>query len=176
MKAKPLILSRHLPKTGQETAYHSGDDGYYELGWWRGRSVANNRTRFVAKTIGGDDVVIDLATGLMWAADGNAAGCNDGNSISFTDAFTYFINLDFAGFEYWRVPNIFELLSLVDFSEYDPAINTTFFPNTASMPYWSSTTYINDTDKGFFVYFLSGYSFQGTKIIVSNVRGVRDGA
>ena len=34
-----------------------------------------------------------------------------------------------------------ELRSLVDFSRYNPAINTTYFPDTFSSFYWSSTTF-----------------------------------
>ena len=76
------IISRGLPKTGQTTSYITTDDGDTEIGWWKGLTDAQNRTRFVSVTISGGDVVIDRATGLMWSADGNEAGCNNGNTIS----------------------------------------------------------------------------------------------
>ncbi|GAH35530.1 unnamed protein product, partial [marine sediment metagenome] len=74
MDTGQVILSQGLPKTGQETEYREGDDGTYEFGWWKNRLNANNKTRFIAKTIGVHAVVIDLATGLMWPADGDDFG------------------------------------------------------------------------------------------------------
>ena len=41
----------------------------------------------------------------------------------------------------WRLPNIKELGSIVDVSEYNPAIDETAFPDTQSSDYWSSTTW-----------------------------------
>ncbi|GAJ23406.1 unnamed protein product, partial [marine sediment metagenome] len=101
---------------GQITSYRNGDDGEYEAGWWRGRLNADNKTRFIAKTIGGGSVVIDLATGLMWPADGVAAGCNNGVALSWEAAIDYALSLDFAGFTDWRIPNVKELASIIDFS------------------------------------------------------------
>ena len=83
MKAYDKILTRGLPKTGQSVVYSAGDDGTYQSGWWRGKLNANNKVRYIAKTIGGDDVVIDRATSLMWAADGTAAGCGSGGLFGF---------------------------------------------------------------------------------------------
>lgn len=134
------IITRGLPKTGQTILYVAGDDGDHEAGWWKGRLNANNRTRFIAKTIGGGDIVLDRATGLMWAADGNAGGCAMGSVQIWSDAITIANALTFAGFSDWRIPNMKELLSLVDFSRCSPAIDPIIFPNTASSNYWSSTT------------------------------------
>jgi len=137
---KKKIIECGLTKTGQVTEYQAGDDGTYEAGWVKGRLNANNRTRFAAKTIGGDDIVLDRATGLMWAADGDRAGCNNGNLIIWGPAITYAEALNFAGFTDWRIANIKELVSLVDYSNGPPAINLTFFPNTVPGRYWSGTT------------------------------------
>jgi len=139
MNAEQVILTRQLPKTGQVVQYMPYDDGQYEAGWWKGRLNANNKVRFIAKTISGDAVVIDRATGLMWGADGNAAGCWNGCKDNFAAALGYANSLTFAGFNDWRVPNIKELLSIVDYSHYDPAIDANFFPNTFIQSYWSST-------------------------------------
>ena len=59
-----FIHSRGLPKTGQTVKYADGDDGDYEAGWWKGKLVSNNKTRFIQKRIDGDDIVFDRATGL----------------------------------------------------------------------------------------------------------------
>lgn len=38
----------------------------------------------------------------------------------------------------WRVPSIKELQSLKHFGDGDPAVDTNYFPNTVSGPYWSA--------------------------------------
>lgn len=136
------ILSRGLPKTGQHLSYVDYDDGYYENGWWLGRLNVDNKDRFIAQTIGGDDVAIDRATGLMWAADDNQAGCNNKNKLDFDDALAYAHNLDFAGFTDWRIPNILELISIINFGVPDPSTYTDVFPSNPADEYLSSTTYI----------------------------------
>lgn len=39
----------------------------------------------------------------------------------------------------WRLPTREELLTIVDLSRHDPAIDTEKFPDTKSEPYWTST-------------------------------------
>ena len=138
-KAKQNILTRQMPKTGQTISFAANDDGMIEAGWWKGRLNANNRTRFIIKTIGGDDIVLDRATGLMWARDGSAAGCNNGNLITWANALLYATGLVFASFEDWRVPNIAELFSILNYESTPPMIYTSF-TNTLADRYWSSTS------------------------------------
>jgi len=149
MKAKQIVLSRGLPKTGQITEYSVGDDGTHEAGWWIGRLNATNKTRFIAKTIDGDDVVIDRATGLMWAANGNLAGCRNGGKDNFGAQISYANSLTFAEFSDWRMPNLKELLSIIDYSQSSPAIDASFFPNTSYYSYWTSTSSIDISTSAF---------------------------
>ncbi len=175
MKTKQVSLTRGLPKTGQTEVNRTGDDGDYQAGWWKGAPL---KPRFVAKTIEGvtdDDVVIDRSTGLMWAADGNEAGCKDSGRTGWDIAIDYANALDFAGFTDWRVPNINELLSLVDYSEINPAIDASFFPNTSGTPYWSSTgSSTSDTD-AWYVTFNRGKTLIVTKTSSYWMRCVRGG-
>ncbi|MEM7183011.1 MAG: Ig-like domain-containing protein [Spirochaetota bacterium] len=72
----------------------------------------------------------NASTATAWKA------CNDANSIPF------------AGRTNWRVPTRDELRSIIDYSQSEPAIDQTYFPNTISAhggwdgesTYWSSTS------------------------------------
>lgn len=93
--------------------------------------------------------VIDAPTGLQWMQcsigqtflDGGCSGNAD--NITWTDALNYAKTFNssggFAGYADWRVPNIKELSSLVEFKCHSPAINLEFFKDTPSAAYWSST-------------------------------------
>lgn len=175
MDAKRLILTRQLPKTGQITSYYEKDDGNYEAGWWRGRLNADNKPRFIAKSIWDDDVVIDRATGLMWAADGQAEGCISGNSYGWAASIAAAMALSFfASFSDWRMPNIKELVSIVDYEETTPAIDG-LFTNTYSTYYWSSTTRKAITAEAFVVHFASGSVADINKGSTAKLRCVRGG-
>ena len=154
-----------LLKTGQTTSYVAGDDGDLEIGI--AKSYTDN----------GDGTVTDDNTGLMWAKDGNGAGCNNGNTLTWAAALSYANGLDFAGYTDWRLPNIFELFSicLLEVTHGAPYIDTTYFPNTANAYYWSSTTYPNDTDRVLAVYFGTGYMSSRTKTSSNYARCVRGG-
>ena len=152
---KKKMIECGLTKTGQVIEYQAGDDGTYEAGWLKGRLNANNRTRFSAETRGGDDIVLDRATGLMWPADGNAAGANNGALSNWTNGIIYANGLNFAGFTDWRLPNAKELVSLFHFAAGGvgvPKIDGDFFVNIATW-YWSSTTFLDNTTKAYRVNF-----------------------
>lgn len=172
---RKFILSRGLLKTGQVIEYQAGDDGTYEAGWWKGRLNANNRTRFLTRTIGGDDIVLDRATGLMWAADGDEAGCNNGATITWANGITYANGLTFADFSDWRMPNIKELFSIVTFNIWTPAIDEPPFANTPDRKYWSSTTFIGDTTQVWLIDFTRGKVDYELKTEEGHIRCVRKG-
>lgn len=169
------ILSRGLPKTGQTTQYVAGDDGTYEAGWWVKRFNANNYTRFVTKTIGGDVIVFDRATGLHWAADGNAIINNSGAEIAWADAIAYPIGKTHAGFSDWRVPNLKELLSIGNYEKQTPAIDEPPFINTGSVVYWCSTTFKPATTLAWEIDFDAALVAWGDKALTERIRCVRGG-
>ncbi len=144
----PAVVQKGLPKTGQLTSYVDYDDGYYQ----KGLPLSGNRF-----TDNSDGTITDNATGLQWAKDGNGAGCNNGGTLAWAAAISFCKNLNFAGHTDWRLPNVKELQSIVDYELVYPAINQTFFPNTQSDYYWSGTTYADSTGYAWFVDFYGGY-------------------
>jgi len=110
----------------------------------------------ISYTIGGDQIVVDRATGLMWARDGNAAGCGNGLSGIWTVSSNIDV-LVFAGFSDWRMPNRFELASIIEHAGAAPLIWDVFTNTKVDKPYWSSTAYSLLTDNYYYVDFATGY-------------------
>lgn len=140
-------LSRGLPKTGQEISYANYDDGQYEAGWWLGLLNANNRTRFIEKEfVSGEIVVVDLATSLMWPKDLHSLICGTGETVPWINAVAIPIGKSYGGFSDWRLANIIELVSLVNYGVSAPSIYTDVFDNYPYGYYiWSANTLNNLT-------------------------------
>ena len=88
---------------------------------------------FEVKNIGGDNVVFDSTTNLMWYPVSPKR--------NWHDALEYCTELNYAGYSDWRLPNKNELLTLVDYSKSDPASSVTDIP---SEEFWSSTFQLSD--------------------------------
>jgi hypothetical protein len=169
-----------LPKTGQTTSYGVSqtcadggtgncDDGYYKKG-----APHSPVARF---TDNSDSTITDNATGLMWekCSEGlSGTGCLTGSIsyLTWQNAINRCDNSTSNGHSDWRLPNIKELQSIVDYGTYSPAISTVF-PNTQSNRYWSSTTGALDTSYAWYVYFDDGSVYSGGKTSGSYVRCVR---
>lgn len=73
--------------------------------------------------------------------------------ISWENALSHCIQLSYAEFSNWRLPNEVELLILSNKKHYNPA---SVFPNISPVPYWSTTTSVEATEKAFVVDMLDG--------------------
>jgi len=127
-----------LSKTGQTVSYGAGDDGY----WQEGVSLPDPRFHDNL-----DDTVTDNLTGLMWTKDANAPGpfnCSPGTFKLWQEGLDY-VNCindsNYLGYHDWRLPNIEELHSILDYSQFSPALSSGHsFVNVSQGYYWSSTT------------------------------------
>jgi hypothetical protein len=124
-----------VPKTGQTTTYETGDDGDLE------RGVAWPDPRF---TDNEDGTVTDNLTGLIWLEDANCFGLEPQD-----DALSYANTLndgecglsDGSAEGNWRLPNVRELHSLIDYGRSNPALPSghPFTGVESTVPYWSSS-------------------------------------
>ena len=88
---------------------------------------------FEVKNTGGDEVVFDSTTNLMW----QKTYFSGEDGVNWGAALAYCENLEYAGYTDWRLPNKNELATLVDYSRVDPASS---FPEMSSSAHlWSST-------------------------------------
>lgn len=137
-----------------------------------------------------DGTISDNATGLMWqkcSAGQTGLDCSggtatvvlfddgDGNlGIAHQPAINYCDSLSLATHSDWRLPNVKELMSIVDYGRLTPAIDPSIFPNTQSDGYWSSTAYEDGTNGAWIVNFVDGYvggDYMGGNSFVRCVRG-----
>ncbi|MDQ7022086.1 MAG: DUF1566 domain-containing protein [Candidatus Gracilibacteria bacterium] len=117
-------------------------------------------------TVNGD-TVLDSVTNLEWQKDGSTDGTK-----TWTNAKAYCADLTLGGKTDWRLPNVKELRSIVDFDKITPSINSVF-TNTASNYYWSSTTTTYSTSNAWHVHFDIGYSTSYDKTNTIYVRCTR---
>ena len=94
----------------------------------------------------GGQTVLDRKTGLIWQSEDDGQQRKWINSTGI-GAIEYCEDLILDGKNNWRLPNIRELRSIVDYSKSDPAIDISFFKNTkiGTNYYWSSTSKTNST-------------------------------
>jgi hypothetical protein len=161
-----------VPKTGQTDSYGViGTDGDLEKGvaWPTPRFNDNN-----------NGTVTDKLTELIWMKNGNAFGLrtwlqalSNANAL-YSGSISGLTDGSKTGD--WRLPNIQELQSLVDYSRNAvPAIPAgTPFINVQS-GYWSSTTYANYPPYAWMVNFIGGFVDNDDKTTVNYVWCVRDG-
>lgn len=104
-------------------------------------------------------VVVDKQTGLKWARcafgyswDEVNRSCeqNESAKLTWTEALIFVKdNPVYLGEQGWRLPNIKELASIIEYKCYNPAINNDVFPGTVSDVFWSNTHVSGDiSDNG----------------------------
>ena len=107
-----------------------------------------------------DGTITDKSTGLTWVKDPSQLGGIFGTSgkpstMTHSQAVKACKELKYAGHK-WRLPTIKELISIIDYEKYNPAIDTKFFV-CQSRWYWSSTNHVHWSGDVWVVYFGDGY-------------------
>ena len=115
----------------------------------------------------GNRTVIDQGTGLEWQKNDTAIDTWE-NELAYCEQLSLNSKTD------WRLPNIRELKSLVDYSKYYPAVDPSI-PCRISI-YWSSTSVVNSpSTKAWSVFFGNGDDIWKKKTEKLAVRCVRGG-
>ena len=120
-------------------------------------------------------VVTDSKTTLEWQDDYSDNGGNVKNA-TWTDAIDYCEALSLNAKDDWRLPNKKELLSIVNYGTYAPALNSAFnFLRFYFHYYWSSTTHAANTNVAWAVDSEYGNTYESYKSSNLSVRCVRAG-
>lgn len=121
----------------------------------------------------GDGTVTDRATGLMWMKN------DSGRPVNWEKALEYAENLEYAGYNDWRLPNVKELQSIVDYhhapdarsaSNRGPAIDPIFRLTDDESWFWTSTTHV-ENGFGYYVCFGQGFSAKKHRGRLMNAHG-----
>ena len=158
-------------QTGVQVSIEPGDDGSYQAG----QPLAVDR--YLDR---GNGTILDQMTGLVWLKDSGCLGGTDWNSalVAMANMAHGVCSLEDGSVPgEWRLPNIVELMSIVDYGNVSPALAPNHpFVNVQSAFYWSSSTLNNVLDRARPVDFASGRvdSNQGDKSSLHFVWPVRD--
>ena len=160
-----------VAKSGQTISSRAGDDGTHQKG------VTVLGLRF---SDNGNGTVTDNLTGLIWMQN---ADCLESTKL-WNDAVDYPNTLasgtcglsDASVIGDWRLPNVNELQSLIDYSQYSPGLPSGHpFLNIQSDYYWTSTTFKGDSDRAWRIGMHTDVVFTGNKTNSYYVWPVRGG-
>ena len=163
-----IQIQSNLPETGVDLCY----DGSAEIACPDpGEPFYGQDAQYVSNPMSftdhGDGTVTDNITGLMWQQE------DDDISKTWYEANDYCEALTLAGHTDWRLPDEYELQAIVDYGRWNPAIDTTYFPGTNPIYYWSSSPYASYDGDAWGVFFDFGYVFHFNKFSHLYVRCVR---
>ncbi|HHH37679.1 MAG TPA: DUF1566 domain-containing protein [Epsilonproteobacteria bacterium] len=113
------------------------------------------------------EVVRDGHTGLSWQST------PADKKFSWSGAQEHCDVLNYGGYSDWRLPNLYELKSLVDYDKYNPALATTRIQIKTDDYYWSSSKDVSDSSGAWGVYFKNGGGIWGNKANENYVLCVR---
>ncbi len=119
-------------------------------------------------------IVTDNNTGLQWQDNADVSAAVK----KWIDAIEYCEALTLGGQSDWRLPNMNELLFIVERGKSDPAIDSAFqYIGSSSRYYWSSTTDMRPyyTDRAWYIDFDDGDDGRDFKSVGHLVRCVRAG-
>jgi len=142
-------------------------------------------------TDNGDGTITDNTTALTWEKLSEDGSIHDeGNTYTWDEALQRVDTLNsqsFAGHNDWRLPNVVEARTLLNFDTFSPAVAPQFDDNCVNactiltcnciQPdwYWTSTTYQETNDDAWFVDMFNGYTDTTTKVEPIFARVVRGG-
>ena len=145
------------------------------------RCISGNLSAQVTLTDNGNGTITDSTSGLIWqkctAGQGTITGdCSTGGAVqySWSNAISYCEALNLGNRLDWRLPNINEITTIIDFTKSSgPLINSNIFPNTISNAYYSSTTVSYNTNNAWVLAFwYGGIGWVGNKTTSVYIRCV----
>lgn len=173
-----LASERSRPaKTGETINFGAGTDGALQ------RGVAWPNPRF---TDNGNGTVTDNLTGLIWLKNASCGGTKDWvNALTFANSLYDGWTGDGSGGDCglsddstagdWRLPNVGEQHSLIDYGMHSPALPSDHPFTGVQNFYWMSTTIVWNTSYAWRVFLNEGVVYHDHKLSTHYVWPVRGG-
>jgi hypothetical protein len=183
-----------FPATGQTTCWNSAGTVIACAGTGQDGDIKAGAA--LSYTDNGDGTITDNNTGLMWEKKSDDGSIHDKDTLyTWANAFAVYIaglnaGAGFAGHTDWRVPNVKELQSIMNYENFNPAVSPAFNTGcvaactvltcscTAARGYWSSSTVaippLGPSD-AWLVVFFDGSMIANFKGNERRVRAVRSG-
>jgi cysteine-rich repeat protein len=186
-----LEPARHFPATGQTRCWNTAGAVIACLDTGHDGEIQAGAT--LAYVDNGDGTITDTNTGLMWEKLSDDGTIHDWDNVyTWDDAFAVKVATlngggGFAGHRDWRLPNIKELQSIVNYRSFSPAVSAAFNTGctpgciatscscTQSFNYWSSSSNANIPSLAWSLIFYHGSDFIALKTDDLYVRAVRGG-
>ena len=128
-------------------------------------------------------VATDASTGLMWQMcntgetwQSSAARCDGtATTLNWQQALQASEQANTAGYDDWRLPNVKELMHIIERSCAEPATQLSLFPSTKNEVYWTGSPVFNTGADNLVwaVHFKEGTNVQKDKTSFNFVRFVR---
>jgi hypothetical protein len=128
-----------IPVTGETGSSTPGSES----------GVAWPNPRFIVGSGATESCVSDKLTGLMWVRDLNTVIVKDSNNGESTTWYNALASVKqantsggYCGYTDWRLPNVTELRSLINYSQSIPSswLNAQYFESVQALVYWSSSS------------------------------------
>jgi len=181
-----------FPATGQMTCWDTNGNVIPCAG--TGQDGDLRKGAPLSYTDNGNGTVTDKNTGLVWeklSMDGSVHDVS--TTYPWANAFAQHVatlnSTNFAGHTDWRLPNVKELESIMNYQNVDPTVSPAFNTNctsgctvltcsctTSSSGYWSSTTAASNPSTAGVLDTGGGGVCLDSKSFLDNVRGVRGGS
>jgi uncharacterized protein DUF1566 len=185
-----LASAQQFPETGQATCWNSSGGVVVCAG--TGQDGAVRAGAPLSYTDNGDGTVTDNNTKLVWEKKSADGGIHDRDATySWNDAFAVHVAAlnaaSFGGYSDWRLPNVRELQSIVDYERFNPSVSSAFNSNcntgvtvltgscTTPDAHWVSTTTARSPAFAMVVIFNDGLVGEHFKVFERYVRAVRGG-
>ena len=107
---------------------------------------------FIDYSVADEPVVIDNNLGLMWQR--NIPPIQE---LYRNDVLEYCEELNYGGYNDWRLPTEKEFMTIVDYGKYDPAIDTEYFPDYGA--FWSTATLFSNFHSNEFPYLMKSDTY-----------------
>lgn len=126
-------------------------------------------TQSFAETKSASSVITDKKNMIYWQDNPSSKATSE----DWDDAILYCKTLEINGKKNWRLPTFDELLSIVDYSRVNPAINP-IFEEVAEGTYWTATNFSPTDARAWTIHFSTGKSYYSYKTTNHAVRCVKD--